>query len=124
MPNVQAIETAPDRLIMIQSASCRMFLATEQPYSFGPGPASWALVESQVGPEGDALPSLPAGWRGATRTAFAGTSACARQGLLEVSDQIGCVLYTYRQPQEVGRRGRARTFDRGAVLDEAFDASE
>ena len=58
-----------------------MFLATQQPYSFGPGPASWALRR---------------------------VSGRARQGLFEVSDQIGWVLYSYRQPQQVGRCGRAR----------------
>jgi hypothetical protein len=44
--------------------------------------------------------------------------------LLEVSDEIGCVLDSYRQPQEVGRRGRSGTFDGGAVFDEALDATE
>jgi hypothetical protein len=44
--------------------------------------------------------------------------------LLEVSDQIIRVLDSYRQPQEVGRRRGPGTLDRGAVLDEALDASE
>src|SRR5215831_4444367 len=51
-------------------------------------------------------------------------SACRCQGLLEVSDQIGGVLYADRETQKITWRGRSRTFDRGAVLDEALNASK
>src|SRR4051794_2275231 len=52
-----------------------------------------------------------------------GGSAGGGQRLREIGDQIVGILQAHRKPQQVGRAGRARALDRGAMLDQAFDAA-
>ena len=42
----------------------------------------------------------------------------------QIEEQIVGVFQPDRQPQQIGRTGRALALDRGAVLDQAFDAAE
>ena len=46
------------------------------------------------------------------------------QRLLEIGDEVAAVFDAHRQTQQIGRCRRPRTFDAGAVLDQAFDAAE
>jgi hypothetical protein len=50
----------------------------------------------------------------------AAASAHCRERALEVRDQVARVFDPDREPQQVGRRGRAQTLDRGAMLQEAL----
>src|SRR5437016_5989004 len=52
------------------------------------------------------------------------SSVAAGEGALEILDEVAGVLDADREAEQAGRRGRARAFDRGAVLDEALDAAE
>src|SRR5262249_17124358 len=49
---------------------------------------------------------------------------CLRQRLLEILDQVVCVLEADRQPQELLLRARAGALDRRAVVDQALRAAE
>src|SRR5439155_22327277 len=51
-------------------------------------------------------------------------SVTARQRLIEVLDEVGGILDTDRKAQEIGRGRGAGALDRGAVLDQAFDAAQ
>ena len=48
----------------------------------------------------------------------------APQRLIQVVEQVATSLDADRQAQQVRRAGRARPFDGGAMLDQAFDAAE
>ena len=50
--------------------------------------------------------------------------AFAAQRLIEIVEQIVHILDPDREPQQIGRAGRARALDRGAMLDQALDAAE
>src|SRR5450755_329904 len=58
------------------------------------------------------------------RRAAAAASGAAVKRLRQVVDQIVGVLETDRHAQEALRRLALRTFDRGAVLDQALDAAQ
>src|ERR1035441_6217585 len=60
----------------------------------------------------------------------AGVTAAARsslrcvQRLVEIAQEIVRILQADRETQQIGRAGRVRALDRGAMLDQAFDAAE
>jgi hypothetical protein len=65
-------------------------------------------------------------WRDQQPTVSSVASALSSNGqrTVEVEIQIVGIFETGRQPQQISRAGRAFPFDRGTVLNEAFDTAE